>query len=127
MDGGRHVSRAGWPLLLVLSVAPLSLAGCASTDLYQWGSYQESIAAMYSGSSGYDPAAEVARLSDQVEQTTSRGLLVPPGLRAHIGFLLIEAGNAERGIAYLQAEKTAFPESAVFIDGVLARQRRGRP
>ncbi|MEZ5964853.1 MAG: DUF4810 domain-containing protein [Planctomycetota bacterium] len=105
----------------------LSTAACATPDLYSWGRYEDSIAAMYATSSGYDPAAEVARLSQQVEETAHRGQRVPPGLRAHIGFLLIEAGNAERGVQYLRAEKEAFPESSVFVDGILARYHGNEP
>jgi hypothetical protein len=78
---------------------------------------------MYATDGGYDPAAEVARLVDEVEQTEHRGQRVPPGVRAHVGYLLIEAGNAERGVAWLLAERTAYPESAVFVDGMLARLR----
>lgn len=108
-----------------LRIAALAAAGfasaCASPDLYRWGRYEASVAAMYATSSGYDPAAEAARLIEQIEETQNRGRLVPPGVRAHVGFLLIEAGNGDRGVTYLQAEKVAFPESAVFVDGLLAR------
>lgn len=104
----------------------LGLASCGTPSLYAWGSYDASVAAMYRASSGYDPAREVARLADEIERTQNQGKLVPPGVRAHVGYLLIEAGNAERGVSFLLAEKTAFPESATFIDGMLARLRQGK-
>ncbi len=114
-----------------VALAALAILPACAHSLYEWGHYHESVAAMYATGSGYDPAAEVARLADEVEQTEHRGKLVPPGVRAHIGVLLCEAGNAERGVAWLQAEKTAFPESSVFVDGLLARlqaqAQEGRP
>lgn len=116
MVGRRFVTR--WLALAVL----LAAAGC-KTDLYRWGSYEPSIARMYATESGYDPAAEVDRLAREVEETEHRGAKVPPGVRAHLGYLVIETGNAERGTGYLLAEKTAYPESAAFVDGLLARLR----
>ena len=113
---GRFVSRLLGAAVLIVA------AGCSST-LYSWGGYEASIAAMYATDSGYDPAAQVAALAEHVEQTEHRGELVPPGVRAHLGYLLIEAGNAERGTGYLLAEKTVYPESAQFVDGMLARLR----
>lgn len=110
-----------------LAAAALLMTAACSHTMYQWGHYDDSVAAMYATGSGYDPAAEVARLVEEVEQTEHRGKLVPPGVRAHIGFLLCESGNAERGISYLQAEKNAFPESAVFVDGMIARLQGGKP
>jgi len=112
---------------IAAGVLTVAMTACASPELYRWGRYEESIGAMYSASSGYDPAAEAARLVDQIEQTENRGQRVPPGVRAHVGFLLIEAGNGERGMTYLAAEKAAFPESATFVDGLLARLQEKRP
>lgn len=120
MDGERGV-RA------IAAVALLLGAACSSTQLYRWGPYEDSIATMYATGSGYDPAREVARLVEWIEETQNRGQLVPPGARAHVGFLLIEAGNSERGVAFLLAEKTAFPESAAFVDGLLARAGKSAP
>lgn len=118
---GRRLRRLGARALLATTL------GCGTPSLYQWGSYEDSVAAMYATTSGYDPAAQIARLVDQVEQTENRGKLVPPGVRAHLGYLLIEAGNAERGVTYLVAEKTVYPESVVFVDGMLGRLRGARP
>jgi hypothetical protein len=119
MAGGRLVRRSAAAALLLA-------AGCRAPELYRWGAYEDSVAAMYATSGGYDPAREVQRLTDQVAETEHRGELVPPGVRAHLGYLLLEAGNAERGVAYLLAEKAAYPESATFIDGMLARLRKER-
>ncbi len=106
--------------------ALLAAASCGTTEIYRWGGYEPSIAAMYATSSGYDPAKEIARLAEHIEVTQHQGKLVPPGMRAHVGYLLIEAGNAERGVSLLEAEKVAFPESAAFIDGMLARLRKAQ-
>jgi hypothetical protein len=118
---GERVVRAIFFAALLLGAA------CSSTELYRWGPYEDSIATMYATGSGYDPAREVARLVEWIEETQNRGKLVPPGARAHVGFLLVEAGNTERGVAFLTAEKTAYPESATFIDGLFARVGKQAP
>lgn len=119
--GGRAVTGRR---LAALAVALPWLPGCSS-PIYQWGPYEDSVARMYQPG-GVDPAAEAAAIGEHIERTVSRGKLVPPGMRAHYGMLLIETGNAERGTAALRAEKEAFPESAAFIDGVIARMGASR-
>ena len=108
-------------LLAVLPMVP----ACGTPSLYEWGSYNASVAAMYQSTSGYDPAAQLDQLQREVEETQHRGKLVPPGVRAHIGVLLCESGNRERGITFLEGEKAAFPESAQFVDAMLARLQGG--
>ena len=109
----------------VLALAATA-AACASPTHWWWGSYDESIAAMYSTGTGFDAAAMVDKLAREVDEAEHRGERIGPGIRAHVGFLLCEAGNTTRGLALLDAEKAAFPESAPFLDGVLARMRRAR-
>lgn len=115
--------------LVTAAVAAVTAAvGAACTKtLYRWGSYDDSVAAMYANDGSYDPAADLARLQQEVEETQQRGAVVPPGVRAHIGVLLCESGNRERGITFLEGEKVAFPESAAFVDQLIARVSGGRP
>lgn len=105
--------------LLLVALA----ASCAQRRHYYWGSYDESIAAIYATGTGFDVAAHVDQLAREVEEAEHRGERIGPGIRAHLGFLCIEAGNSARGVTFLEAEKAAFPESATFIDGMLTRLR----
>lgn len=107
-----------------IALLVLAASGACTQQMYYWGSYDASIAAIYGSETGFDVAAHVDRLAVEVEQAEHRGERVGPGIRAHVGFLLVEAGNTARGVAFLEAEKAAFPESAVFLDGMLARLRR---
>ena len=116
------MNRTATAAALVLAIAS---ASCTHT-YYWWGSYDASIAAMYSTGTGFDAAAMVDRLVREVEEAEHRGERVGPGIRAHVGVLLCEAGNTARGIAFLDAEKAAFPESAPFLDGMLARMQRAK-
>lgn len=89
--------------------------------MYEWGDYQNSLYVMWIESGDFDPADHVGILSEQIERTESEQKQVPPGMRAHVAMLYFQAGNAEMARQYLLAEKAAFPESEVFVDGILAR------
>lgn len=97
---------------------------CSSPTLFRWGSYEESLYAMYFRSDGLDLQDMMARLEHQIEQALAEQALVPPGVRAHLGFLYQQAGNDTQAQRWLRAEAEAFPESRVFVEGLLARARR---
>lgn len=44
---------------------------------------------------------------------------VPPGVNAEYGYLLCKAGKKEEGLALLQAEIQAYPESETFISRII--------
>jgi hypothetical protein len=52
------------------------------------------------------------------KQKGSRGV-VPPGVYADYGFILLQANKAEEGKALLLKEVALYPESKVFIDRIL--------
>jgi hypothetical protein len=108
----------------VLGVLLPVVTGCGTPDFYTWGRYQDSLYEMYLEPGSQQLADEVGRLVEQVERTEADGGAVPPGLRAHIGYLYASAGNQTAAVTWLNAEKSAFPESAVFIDGMLDRMGR---
>lgn len=110
------------PAILVLA-AVLLLSGCASRGLYDWGSYEASIERMYLRPERFNVANEITRLSAEVRETAAEGLHVPPGKYAHLGYLHYMSGDQAGAVRYFEAEKRAFPESAVFIDGMLGRMQ----
>jgi len=114
-------------LRAVMLVAALPLAACAvkrTTTMYDWGDYQDSVYRMYVKPGEFDPAAEVHRLETQVQDTLAHDRKVPPGLYAYLAMLCASAGDGPGAAGYFRAEKAAFPESAVFVDGMLARMSK---
>ena len=109
--------------LIVLCLLLTGL-GCGPSYMYQWGEYQEMLYAAYIEPGSVDIQDEIGRLSDQVERTEQSGKLVPPGLRAHLASLLYQTGDEEGSASLFLAEKEAFPESAVFVDGMIERMGR---
>jgi len=60
-------------------------------------------------------------LSEDMARTEAEGAQVPPGARAHLAYLYALQGNLSQATALFEAEKAAFPESAVFVDGMISR------
>jgi hypothetical protein len=122
------VDAGGQPVKSALALAALlaACAGCVAppTTTYVWCGYEESLYRMYLETADYDAAAEAQRLAVEVERAQIEGLPVAPGVHAHLAMLCDRAGDAAGAEAHLRAEKAAFPESAVFVDGLLARMRR---
>ena len=95
------------------------LAGCGPSTLYDWGSYEQSLYVMYIQAGKFKRDKTLAGLAKEVEKTNAKGLLVPPGKYAHLGYLSYLAGDTAAASGYFQAEKQAFPESAKFMDRML--------
>lgn len=107
-----------WGIVLIVS-------GCTSTrTMYDWGSYENDIYAMYMKPDKLTVPEEIAQLETQIEKTNAAGKKVPPGLHAHLGYLYSGQGNYPAAAAHFEAEKTIFPESEVFINGLLERMKK---
>jgi hypothetical protein len=103
-------------------------AGCVSApkDHYYWGNYEALILAMYAEPGSADPVMQIERLAADLQQAESTGKPAPPGLHAHLGFLYAMNGNVSQAEAAFNEERELFPESAVFIDGMLERALQNR-
>src|SRR3954467_2216755 len=119
------------PLHSAAVIAVLAFGGCGGpVGLYDWGSYDTSVRALY------DPTAvgnisieqQINHLQTEIHQTETHAKpntpsRVPPGKYAHLGFLYTMSGDKASAKNCFDAEKTLYPESAVFIDGLLARMK----
>ena len=114
----------GWVLLGLA----FSLACQTPLPLYDWGIYEPLLWEGYRAESeDADPASQLARLEEDVQRIVASGGRVPPGVYAHLGFLQFSTGDAAAAREHFLEERELFPESAVFIDGVLARMEGGSP
>lgn len=104
-------------------LAPLLLlaAGCGSTSYYDWGRYEDSLYAVMLRPDGFDLAAEIDSLEEQLEESKNAQRPIPPGLHAHLGYLHSIAGDPAAARQHFEQEKALFPEGARFMDHLLAR------
>lgn len=99
----------------------LVFSNCTSSKpaLYSWQNYETS---SYTYLKNSDEAAleELVVAYEKIisEQSGTRNV-VPPGIYADYGFLLLQNGENEKGKEMLQKEIEIYPESKIFIDRIL--------
>ena len=108
-------------LLAVLAITLLA-QGCATkANLYYWGDYQDIVYDIYLNPGEADSVTQIYKLNQTIEQAENKGMKVPPGVFAHLGMVHAQSGNPGLAKASLLQEKALYPESSVFIDGLLTR------
>jgi len=107
-------------------VAASLLAGCSSShSLYYWGSYQGQVYNMYNELGEAPPERQVEMLEADMERARSKGRPLPPGYRAHLGYLYYQLGKYDLAKQSFEAEKAAFPESTVLMDRFIKKLEGG--
>ncbi len=112
------------PAVRLLGLAALcAMTGCATTKpqtLYYWGDYEEQIYTAHAKGGTLGVHDQIIALEADKATAAGAGRRLPPGFHAHLGYLYFEDGQGDAAHAELLAEKAAFPESATFIDRLLA-------
>jgi hypothetical protein len=104
----------------LLALALVLCSGCASKTIYSWGHYEDLIYTMYSKPSDAAPERQIEVLEADLQKALSQNKPLPPGFHAHLGYMYYQAGKTEQARKAFETEKTQFPESAVFMDRMLA-------
>jgi hypothetical protein len=115
-----HVQNAFCALML------LTLVGCAAPkqSLYQWGDYENQVYAIYNDPGKSPVEAQIEQLEADYQKARSTNKAVPPGFHAHLGYLYFQAGKGDQAAQSFQTEKSLFPESAVYMDRILAKAKK---
>ena len=98
------------------------LTACANQQgLYQWGSYEDQVYAMYSSPGKSSPDEQIAKLEADGEKARAQGRTPPPGHYAHLGYLYFQTGKLNQAVASFETEKVLFPESRPYMDRLIGR------
>lgn len=109
----------GWTTLLG---GALLAAGCANQQtLYDWGGYQQQVYEHFEGDDT-SPDKQISVLEADLQKIQAKGAMPPPGYHAHLGLLYLEVGKNDQAVSEFKTEKTLFPESAHYIDFLLAKK-----
>jgi len=106
---------------LVSLVGALVASGCGPGPLYHWGHYEPLLYEMYAHPGKAEPAEQIDELTEDIATAQSKGRPVPPGVHAHLGYMYLQQGNAGAAREQFEVEKQLFPESAAFMDRLLAQ------
>jgi len=110
-------------ILLVSTM--LVLTGCATQkSRYEWGSYEEVVYASYLAHDDVPAEKQVEVLEKDYQTARSENKRMPPGWHAHLGYLYYQVGKGDQARQELMTEKAEFPESAVFVDRLLANVKK---
>ncbi|MCH5306916.1 MAG: DUF4810 domain-containing protein [Prevotella sp.] len=101
-------------------VCVMAMASCSTQQsLYSW--YDSEDASYTYTKRGTEETLKKAMVQYEKVIKKQNGIrkTVPPGVNAEYGFLLYKAGKKEEGLALLQAEIQAYPESEKFISRII--------
>jgi hypothetical protein len=110
---------------LALVAGTLVLVGCAAAPTqYAWGSYEDVVYASYLSRNDVPAEQQIESLERDYQAARAANKRLPPGWHAHLGYLYYETGKVQQARQELLTEKAEFPESAVFVDRLLANLKK---
>jgi hypothetical protein len=100
------------------------LASCAShkslnKPLYVWGVYEITNYNYLKNKDEKSTQALIATYQNIIDKQKGARGVVPPGIYADYGFVLLQTNKTENGKSMLLKEIALYPESKIFIDRIL--------
>jgi len=109
----------------ILAGLVLLTGGCSTPKtIYYWGHYQNLIYESYAAPGKIPPESQVEQLEADYQKARSLNQPVPPGFHAYLGYLYFQLGKLDQAKQEFETEKNLFPESAVFMDRMLANLKK---
>ncbi len=114
----------GRKIIILLLLLMLALfAGCIQRPptLYEWGSYEDQVYAMYSSPGAVPVEQQIAEMEADYQVARSENKPVPPGYHAHLGYLYYQVGKLDQSLQSFKTEEELFPESKQYMDLLISR------
>lgn len=110
---------------LLLPLSLLALTGCVTKQqpIYGWGNYQQQVYQYFKADTKSNEE-QIAALEESMQKNRSKGTPLPPGYHAHLGMLYANAGKPDMVVQEFETEKALFPESAPYMDFLLAKLKK---
>lgn len=108
-------------LVLSLMVIVLMLSSCTSSrqPLYSWSNYNTSSYNYLKNKDEKSMQDLIVTYDKIIAKQKGARKMVPPGIYADYGFIMIQSGKAAEGIKMLKMEVALYPESAQFINSII--------
>lgn len=104
-------------LSFLLSMLIVS-CGTTSKDTFYWGNYSSTLYDYKKNPDDKTLEAHKKELLSVIEKSVQYKKIVPPGVYAEYGYLLLKEGSENEGFEYLAKEIELYPESTVFINRI---------
>ena len=104
------------------------LGGCAATVTeagYYWGDYSQTLYKYTKDPSETTLAEHVEELEDIISTSEEKGLKVPPGIHAELGYIKARQGNDTLAMGYYEKEMSLYPESRLFLERLTVETSKG--
>lgn len=116
--------------MAAVMAALLFMGGCATQTVtaagYYWGDYSKTLYQYTKAPSEQTLAAHADELERVIEESAERGLRVPPGIHAELGYIRANQGNDALAMAHYQSEMRLYPESRLFLERLTAQAKPGK-
>jgi hypothetical protein len=97
----------------------LLLSSCTPKVLYSWGKYDDTSYKYLKFSDEKSTEQLIQTYQQLIKKQTGTRQVVPPGIYADYGFVLLQANRTQEGREMLEKEITLYPESKIFIERIL--------
>ncbi|MEG0948371.1 MAG: DUF4810 domain-containing protein [Bacteroidales bacterium] len=105
---------------LFYALTLLLFTACTTTqNLYSWYDYADKTYKYEKKQTPESLEQLLAEYDKIIRKQRGIRLMVPPGICAEKGYLLVMAGKKEEGIAFFKKEIELYPESAVYIERII--------
>jgi hypothetical protein len=103
------------------------LSGCATVTEagYYWGNYSETLYKYTENPNEVTLGAHVEELNNIIDTSREKGLRVPPGIHAELGYIKARQGNDAEAMAHYETEMSLYPESRLFLERLTAQTSKG--
>jgi len=105
--------------ILIISLL-IILGSCVPTNMYYWGKYDQA-SYKHNKNQSEESLTELFLAFEDIINKKNKGTrnVVPPGVYADYGFLLIKDGQIAKGKEMLQKELLLYPESRKMVEYIL--------
>ncbi|MBV7316545.1 DUF4810 domain-containing protein [Shewanella sp. NIFS-20-20] len=109
----------------LLLCATLLLTACVQiTETgYYWGNYSETYYQYIKSPSEATVTDHLASLQDIIHYSAEKGLKVPPGIYAELGYIYAQRGETQQANSMYAKEAELYPESAKFLQGLVTKEQ----
>lgn len=106
-------------VILTSIVGALFLYSCSTPKpLYTWSKYETTSYNYVKNNNEKSVQILIEDYKKIIDKQKGTRMVVPPGVYADYGFVLLQANRTEEGKAMLQKEMELYPESKIFVEKI---------